>query len=156
MPAYTTPLSELPSLHLSHLFFLIACTPVWIHPDAILAMPGWKYAFSLAGSAVKAATPPGTVRLIGMASSSSSSSNSFKLPELTVTYRAQTQPPEWPLRRPRRQVPDSHRRPCRSAELGAVEEAGVPRHRLVLRLRRQLYLGVHRTGAARVELCLPP
>jgi hypothetical protein len=28
-------------------------------------MPGWKYAFSLSRDAVKAATPPGTVRLIG-------------------------------------------------------------------------------------------
>ncbi len=28
-------------------------------------MPGWKYAFSLSGEALKAATPPGTVVLIG-------------------------------------------------------------------------------------------
>lgn len=142
-----------PPSHPSRFFFSVGCAPVRILPDATIAMPGWKYAFSLPGSAVKAATPPGTVRLIGMASPSS---DSFDLSQLTITHRAHCHPRERPLRRPRRQVPDPHRRPCRSPDMGAVEESGLRRHHLALRLRRQLHLGMHRARVACLEPCFPP
>ena len=45
--------------------FSSLAVPTRVSEGSDVAMPGWRYAFSLPGEAVKAATPPGTVVLIG-------------------------------------------------------------------------------------------
>ena len=116
-------------------------------------MPGWRYAFTLPGEAVTAATPPGTVILIG------ESDFSLRRPAssmLTRFIRTQRHPSKRPICRPRRQVSPAHGRSRRPAELAEMEKVGLYGDRGILCLHIQLHLGVYRPRTTNLEQAVPP